>query len=183
MKTGDLVRKFGVSDATIRRWASTFSEYLSDGEGRHHNFTYDDFIAMATIHQLSSEGYSLDLIEKKLGEGYRVEENLIEQIGYPDGRMVPAAVVEQVIDSSEIRVQLEQVKHERDRLIQTLEQMQQRLEDLEDEAREREEAIRRDKDTQIEALQKEIKELQRSLGRAEGRLDEIERNRKPKNEE
>jgi len=183
MKTGDLVKKFGVSDATIRRWASTFNEYLSEGEGRHHNFTYDDFIVMATVHQLSGEGYALELIQKKLSEGYRIEEQLVDQIGYPDGRMIPAAVVEQVIDSSEIRVQLEQVKNERDRLLQTLEQTQQRLAQLEGEARQREETIRREKDTQIDGLQKEIKELQRVLGRAEGRLEEIERSRKPKSED
>lgn len=177
MKTGDLVKKFGVSDATIRRWASTFNTFLSTGEGRHRNFTYDDFLVMATIHQLSGQGYTLELIQQKLKDGYRIEENSIDQIGYPDGRMVPAAVVEQVIDASEIRVQLEQIKSDRDRLITLLQQAQEKLDQMEREARQREEAIRREKDTQIEALQSEIKELQRALGRAEGRLEEIERTR------
>lgn len=176
MKTGDLVRKFGVSEATIRRWASTFAEFLSEGEGRHRNFLAEDVVVIATIYKLSSEGYTQDLIQKRLKEGFRVEAEVIDEIGYPDGRMVPAAVVEQVIDSTEVRLQLERVAAERDKLLELLESAQSEMKTL----REQTEVLRREKETHIEALQREIKELQRALGKAEGKLEEIYENRKPK---
>lgn len=179
MKTGDLVRKFGVSEATIRRWASTFSEFLTSGENRHRNFTLDDIVVIATIHKLSNEGYTQDLIQKKLQDGYRVEADMMDNIGYPDGRMVPAPVVKQVIDSTEIRVKLERVEAERDQLLILLKESNLKREKIEDESRKREETLR----LEIQHLQEKIVELGRMLGRAEGRLEEIDRIRKPNSDE
>lgn len=121
MKPGDLVKKFGVSDQTIRRWSTEFSDYLSPNQGRHRTYTADDYIVMATIYYLySQEGLKTDGIHKQLSKGFRVDVEDIADIGYGDGRMVPAAVVEQVIDSSEMRAELELLRSERDRLIESL---------------------------------------------------------------
>lgn len=168
MKTGDLVRKFGVSEATIRRWSTTFAEFLSEGEGRHRNFMAEDVVVIATIYKLSSEGYTQDLIQKRLQEGFRVEGEVLDEIGYPDGRMVPAAVVEQVIDSSQLRVEIEQIRLERDRLLQELNRERERNSSLE---------------ARVEGLQSRIEELILRAGLAEGRLKEIDLNRKTKDSE
>jgi DNA-binding transcriptional MerR regulator len=171
MKTGDLVKQFGVSDTTIRRWVAEFGEYLSSNaqqiHSKHRSFTADDFLVLATIHVLSKEGYSLSAINDKLGQGYRVEDVSAATVGYTDGRMVPATAIEQIIDAAEIRVELESLKIERDRLLDEL-------------GTERQRNI--EKDQRIEQLQKDIRELQRELGRAEGELSyrrELENRDKP----
>jgi DNA-binding transcriptional MerR regulator len=169
MRTGDLTKKFGVSEATIRRWASDFSEYLSEQPGRHRNYTESDYIVVATIHELFSTGLNQKTVMERLASGYRVDADNIGEIGYVDGRMVPAAVVQQVIDSSQLRTELDQVKYERDRLLQMLERSEKQRDELQHELTEK-----------VEKLQKEISNLQRELGRAEGRAEiyKEERNRK-----
>lgn len=164
MKTGDLTKQFGVSAQTIHRWVIEFSDFLSDsGKGvgvRQKSFSADDFLVMATIHQLSLDGTAFTTIKERLQEGYRVESTVAASMGYEDGRLVPAAVVEQVIDSVEIRVELEQVKAERDKLVEMLEETREKLEAAE--------TARRD---EVKALNERLIELQRLLGQAEGELN------------
>jgi len=164
MKTSDLVRQFGVSDTTIRRWTTEFSDYLSDEatkkDHRNRSYTSADFLVLATIRELSKEGLGLNSIREKLDSGYRVDEPTPNVVGYQDGRLVPAAVVEQIIDATEIRIELEQVKADRDRLLRMLEDAQQELKN----AREKEETAKQ----KVESLQERIQELQREVGRMEG---------------
>lgn len=164
MKSGDLVKQFGISNQTVRRWVEQFGDYLSDDaravNAKQSVFNADDFLVMATIKKLSTEGLSLSAIADRLAEGYRVEDISAATVGYEDGRMVPAAVVEQVVDAAGVRVELEVIKAERDKLLELLEQTQQRLDETSDQ-------WRREKDE----LQKQIAELQRALGQAEGELN------------
>jgi len=159
MKTGDLVKQFGVSDQTIRHWVAEFSAYLSDGAkkkgARQSVFNSDDFIILATVQSLSSEGHSFKLIHQKMEEGYRVENISAATVGYDDGRVVPAAAVEQIIDSAELRTELEVIKSERDELRMRVQKLKNVLEE-----------------TQVEnkSLLKELGELRERLGRAEGEL-------------
>lgn len=160
MKTGDIVRKFGVSEATVRRWMTDFQEFLSERQGRQRNYTHDDYLTIATIHQLFQSGLTQKSVKEKLREGYRVNAEDISEIGYSDGRMVPAVVVEQVIDSANLRAELEQVKYERDRLMELLKHSEKVRSDLQNELSEK-----------VGQLQQEIGRLQRELGRAEARAE------------
>lgn len=160
MKTGDLVKKFGVSEATIRRWSADFKEHLSPQQGRRRSYTREDYIVIATIYELFSSGLTQRIVEQKLREGYRVAAEEVSEIGYSDGRMVPAAVVEQVIDASGLRAELEQVKFERDRLMDMLTRSEQARTELQKELNEK-----------VDHLQQEIARLQRELGRAEARAE------------
>lgn len=160
MKTGDLTRLFGVSNTTIKNWVDRFPDYFSDAakavNQRQRAFTESDILTLATIAQLSQQEHlAYEQIEDRLGAGYRVDDPGIANFGV-DTRMVPAAAVEQMIDSTEIRMQLEQVKAERDKLVDMLSESQGReLQLLE----------------KNEQLQREIRELERKLGQAEGELN------------
>jgi DNA-binding transcriptional MerR regulator len=170
MKTGDLERKFGVSGTTIRRWTETYKEFLSiearGHDSRQRTITESDYLVLATINKLSNERASTEEIKTKLREGFRVEVEDIATIGYVDSRLVPAAVVEQVIDASEL---LEKVQDK-------LEATEEKLAVVEKESRLREEALRHEK----ESLEKELRELMLRVGKAEGKLEEIEYNRRLK---
>jgi len=169
MKTGDLEKRFGVSGTTIRRWIEAFGDFLTDDakkvEMRQRRFTEEDYIVLATINSFSKTGFPFAHIKEKLSEGYRIDDPTAATVGYTDGRLVPAAAVEQIIDSVEIRVELEQVKAERDKLLELADNYRQENKELRGE---------------VKDWQKQVIELQREIGRLEGRLEEIDRNRKPK---
>lgn len=144
MKSSDLQKKFGVAAKTIQRWSNEFEEYLSDKKGRQRIYSMEDLIIIATIHQLSSKGMTYEAIHQELASGYRVDVDDIDTMGYPDGRMVPAAVVEQVIESSEMRAELERMTAERDYLQRLLEEERVKLSQ---------------RDTEVSSLHEEIKRL------------------------
>lgn len=124
MKTGDLEKQFGVSRQTIYNWVDKFDNLFSnEARGikvKQRAFNSEDYIILATIAELSRDGLGYTAIQNRLAEGYRIEDPTTFTIGYDDGRMVPASVVEQVVDASEVRAALERVTVERDRLIQEL---------------------------------------------------------------
>lgn len=174
MKTGDLAKLFGVSQTTVTRWISEFSTYLTPAAQKigvsQRSYTEDDILVLATIAKLSiEENLGLREIEERLKSGFRVEHPGVANFGV-DHRVVPAQVVEQIVDATEIRVALERITYERDRLLDTIRYM---------ETSNREQLSR--KDEEIKNLREQLALLQRELGRAEGRLDEIERRRKEDN--
>lgn len=159
MRTGDLQSLFGVSSTTIVKWIKVFEAYLSEGarktDSKQRSFTEEDVIVLGSIAKLSAEGLGYDAIHAKLEEGFRVERPEVTNWGV-DRRMVPAAALEQVIDSTDMRVELEQVKSERDKLAELLGQSNDQLRELRE---------------KYDQLQEEIKTLQRQLGLAEGELN------------
>jgi len=167
MKTGDLVKHFGISESTVRRWTKEYEEFFSESSGRQRSFTHSDFLVIATILELAKQNFPLNHIRQRLAEGYRVEDNTAYTAGYTDGRMVPAAAVEQIIDGTELRVQLEQIIYERDRLLETIQTLRHTQEEMEEKYEER----LAEKDSQLRQLQDRMAELQRELGRAEGELN------------
>lgn len=175
MKTGDLGKLFGVDSKTITNWTKEFGEWLSDGAqgkaGRHRIFDQSDFVVMATIAELTQkQKLPYSAVHDKLAEGYRVEDPTAETVGYEDGRTVPAAVVEQIIDATEIKTQLSQVTAERDALQRQLEEMTVRAARYENE--------RDASNAQVQELLKQIAELERELGRLEGRQQERDKRRR-----
>lgn len=165
MKSGDLQKAFGVGVTTIKNWVDEFGEFLSDGargvESRHRHFTQSDFIIMATIAELSQrQKYPYSVIRERLQQGYRVDNPTAATVGYEDGRLVPAAAVEQIVDAAELRVELEQIKADRDKLLSLLEEARKDSKEW----RER-----------YHELERELRETQRLLGRLEGRLEEMDK--------
>jgi DNA-binding transcriptional MerR regulator len=159
MKTGDLERQFGVSRQTIYNWIEHFSQYFGDGakglRSKQRIFDSNDYIVLATIAELSREGMSYAAIAKQLQQGYRVDDPSAVTVGYTDGRMIPAAAVEQLVDAAEVRTYLAQVTADRDKLLEMLAEEKQAHQ------------VSREK---VQSLQDEIARLQRELGRAEGEL-------------
>lgn len=130
MKTGDLAKKFGVSTETIRRWTREFESFFSDQDGRFRNFTAEDYKVVATIHSLLNDGHNLKYVEQQLGTGFRVDDAYVGTLGYDDGRQVPAAAVEQIVDASKIRAELEVIKMEKEKLQERLDDREQELRNL-----------------------------------------------------
>lgn len=120
MKTGDIARLLGVSSTTIREWIARFPDFFSEQRTKQRQYTEADMLTLATIANLSADGHSLAEIENKLATGYRVEHPGVSNLGI-DTRMIPAAAVEQMIDASELRTELEITKSERDKLAELLE--------------------------------------------------------------
>lgn len=161
MKTGDLTRLFGVSNTTIKNWIDRFPAFFSENahakNQRQRNFTEEDVLLLATIAQLSQQEHlTYEQVEDRLKSGYRVDNPGVANYGV-DTRLIPAAAVEQLIDSSEIKIELERTKSELNRALELLTEERQR---------------NTEKDKRIEELQDKIQLLQRELGRAEGRLEE-----------
>lgn len=139
MKTGEIIKVLGVSRQTLSVWAREFSEYLSEKTGRFYHFTREDFEVLATINELSAKRHTFPEIHERLAEGYRTEAE-----GYFDlSDMIP---IQQALDASKIRAEVESLKLERDRLLQT-----------------------------VDAQADEIKQLQRELGRAEMKAEMLEK--------
>lgn len=170
MRTGELEKLFGVSATTIRNWISEFENHLSEQARKvgtkQRTFTEDDILTLATIAKLSADGLGYTDIHERLQAGERVEHPQVANYGV-DVRMVPAAAVEQIIDSTETRIELERARAESDQLSIALEQTLQRLSEVE--AREQN-ALQK-----IEALQNLIADLRERVGRAEAALEEKRR--------
>lgn len=172
MRTGELEKLFGVSATTIRNWIAEFEAYLSEAarklNTKQRAFTEDDILLLATVAKLSAEGLGYTEIHERLKSGERVDHPQIANWGV-DTRMVPAATVEQVIESAEIRIELERARAERDQAFKALDQALQRLSEAED----------RDQTAQqtIQSLQREIADLRERVGRAEAVLEERNKRR------
>lgn len=154
MKTGDLAKLFGVSNTAIQNWTSHYADILSDKRGKHRYYNEKDVLILATVAKLSADGFSHEKIREKIDAGELVESPTEANFGV-DTRMIPAAAVEQIVDSTELKVELEQIKYERDRLLDTVQELKRGMSD---------------KDDEIKALNAQIQELQHKLGLAEGEL-------------
>lgn len=163
MKTGDIARYFGVSERAVQRWVKEFEKYLTPSNTRHRVYSDDDMRVLAVVAKYSHESKTYDEIRERLEAGERVESEDLTPLYGSDTRMIPAAALEATLDATEIRVELESVKLERDRLIEDLEAER----SAHDQTRQK-----------VEELQNQLAALQRELGRAEGRLEEKDKPRR-----
>src|ERR1044071_6135890 len=73
--TGQLATAFGVSDITIKRWAETFADHLSDsakpGQGKTRMFTDDDAEKLAKVWELRGQNHTESEIYAALKRGDR----------------------------------------------------------------------------------------------------------------
>lgn len=155
MQIKDLAAKLNTTHTSISNWIKRFDLYFSDNvKQRNRSFTQEDLDLLATIAKLSASGMSYDLIEQQLQSGERV--NFEDTTLGTDTRMVPAMAMEQMIDATEIRMELERTRSDLARALDMLETERSTSDTLRD---------------KIDALQQEIRTLERELGRAQGELD------------
>lgn len=164
MKTGELSKRLDVAPSTIRFWASEYSSYLSEsaiglGKGASRVFSERDVKVLATVAQMRNQGLTHEQIVEAL-DGDR----FVEQ--------VPSSPVrDEVIQQPVTLVSIDQLHRALDQ-VQFLQMEIDRLIEERDLA-----LITRDRD--VSELNKRIAQLQGELGRAEGKLAMLERERKP----
>jgi len=77
MKASELARRFGCHPSTVRKWADTYAQFMSEGalghneENRRH-FNEEDARIMATVAKLRDVNVGLDEIAARLANGERV---------------------------------------------------------------------------------------------------------------
>ena len=167
MKTGQIAKHLSVSPSTVRFWASEYATYLSDGatglnmnKGATRVFNEQDALVLATIAQMRDKGETHEQIVSALDQGRLV--NNVPSAPKQD-EMQPRQTVG-LVTVDELHRALDQ--------IQFLQLEIERLTEERDLA-----LIHRDRD--VAELNQKIAQLHAELGRAEGKLAIIERERKP----
>lgn len=170
MKIGQVSTLLGVSEPTIKSWIERYSEQFSDGakkgSGLQRVFTDQDILVLATIAHARNAGENFDHIGTRLKNNDLVDNPSAANFGV-DTRMVPAAQVDTIIESSQQRLELERqlatisselesISQERDRLLSALET---------ERTEHRQQLV--EKDQKIETLHQQIAELKERVGRAE----------------
>lgn len=148
MKTGQIASALGVSDDTIRNWLARYPAYFEQRHSRQRSYTEADYAILATIASLASDGKSTAEIEAMLKSGFRVDSANTTAPGV-DIRLMPAAIVEQLIDSAELRIELEVLKSDHAKTLDLLAQS----------------------NAENKTLHEAITKLNREIGRLEGELN------------
>jgi DNA-binding transcriptional MerR regulator len=164
MKTGELSKRLDVAPSTIRFWASEYSSYLSEsaiglGKGASRVFSERDVKVLATVAQMRDQGLTHEQIVDAL-EG----DQFVEHVPSSPAR-------EEITQQPVTLVSIDQLHRALDQ-VQFLQMEIDRLIEERDLA-----LITRDRD--VSELNKRIAQLQGELGRAEGKLAMLERERKP----
>jgi len=174
MKTPDLARYLGVSSNTIRNWTNEFKDYLSNAatnvNARQRIYNDRDVLVIGTIAQLSGAGSTYSEVHSKLSNGYRIE-SLENVAGGIDTRVIPAAAVEQMIDATEVRLELERVSAERDKLLDMVQGLQTQLQEEQERFKAELEAARNEKTEELTKRQEQVETLLERVGRAEAQVE------------
>lgn len=124
--TGDLAELFGCSPQTLRVWASTFKEFLSEdatgGGGAIRQFDEDDIRVLLLVNELRNEHKPYDEIKSILAAGARAE---LPEMDPPhqEQRAAPLAEVpiqELIRLTGEQRGEIKTLREERDHLREEL---------------------------------------------------------------
>ena len=79
-KSSDIANKIGVTTHTIRRWVLRYPDYFSDdAKAPFRNqsvYTENDLRILMSIAELTNQGYGVQMIARKLKEGYLYEGSL-----------------------------------------------------------------------------------------------------------
>lgn len=165
MKTGDISTRLGVHPNTLRTWAETYSEFLSDKASgtrpaAKRRYSEVDALTLATIAQLREQGLGHEQIVEALRNGRRVESlpntpTAEEAQARQSVSLVPMPTLERSLDQvARLQTEIESLKLERDHAIQ------------------RGDELVKDHNQQIAALNGRINQLEGDLGRAQGQLAE-----------
>jgi len=191
VKSTELARRLGVSDATVRNWSDRYAEFLSEQGGgldfgATRRFTEEDALVMATVAQLRTEGLTHEAIGAAIRRGRRAER--VPDLPTPEEvearervDLVPQAEIQRWIDqvaflrgeladlASRYQAELDRLGAERDALMGDLKQ---------------ERGERAALERQTGRLEGELEQVKIRLEEAQQRLDEAreeldaERNRK-----
>lgn len=170
VKMADIAAKLDTTPTSIADWIKRHKEHFSDGakmkSGRRRVFDESDLIVLATIAELSHNNVGHDEITDHLKKGYRVES--FESINYGVNRtLIPEDAVTPLVDASRLQSEVESLLEQRDQLLERLERM--------------EETYRKSleaKDEEIKNMNERLADLQRELGRLEGRIEERDKKRR-----
>lgn len=165
MKTGDISTRLGVHPNTLRTWAETYTEFLSDKASgtrpaAKRRYSEEDARTLATIAQLREQGLSHEQIVETLRNGQRVEvlpdAPTTEEVQARQAvSLVPMSTLERSLDEiARLTTEIEGLKLERDHAIQ------------------RGDELVKDYNQQITLLNGRINQLEGDLGRAQGSLAE-----------
>lgn len=126
--SGELSKRLGVSDETIRQWSGEFGNWLSavatptapmDGRRRAPRyFTDDDVQVLHTVAALRSEQKGYDEIKEVLQSGYRVESPPEEPSAPETGETGTGLTIQQMTATlGRQQGMIEQLREERDRVL------------------------------------------------------------------
>ena len=164
-KSKDVQTLFSVSAETVRKWSEEFSEYLSPlatpGHGRHRIFSSDDLHVFALIAELKNKGMTYADIGGALANGQRGE--------IPEGSPERGLTLRSALELDYAQRQILALSTERDELqseVQSLREENIRLKtQLESSDKQSEE---------MGGLRQQIADLNRQIGRLEGKLESID---------
>ena len=170
MKTGEVAKRIGVSENSVRNWANEFGEeFLSKlgrgGNRRTRRFDEEDVLVLATIADRRKIGLTYDNIRDLLRDEQRVEE--VPPLPDPDEEDARHRV--QLVPLPELQKWQFQVEHLRSELQRIAELHQAELDRM---GKERDTAI-----TDLSDATKRIAELEREAGILQGRIQEMDKKR------
>lgn len=163
MKAGEISKRLSVHPNTIRNWSDEFASFLSgdttaEAPGGRRRYSEADVHILATIAQLKQQGLKNEQVHEALSAGRRAKE--VPPAPTPQEEEVRQSVA--LVLRSEYDHALDRIKElhdERGRLIE-----------------ERNAALMA-RDQDVTALNERIAGLQNELGRAQGQLDALQRER------
>lgn len=163
MRATELARQFDRSLQTIRNWIVKFDRHLKISSAKE-SIDQQDFIVLATIHQLSLERKTYDEIHTALDNGELIEDTSAYVTPL---EMIP---LQTAIDGGKLVTELEIIKAERDALAEQLQDATNRAARYEQE--------RDASKAEMQDLLREIAELKERLGRAEMEAEMLRKQRR-----
>lgn len=152
MRSGEIAKLLSVDGSTIRRYTRDFSEFLSKQDSPTRSYTLQDYEVILTVRTLYKDGFNEKAIRLKLAEGFRISSEDTAAVGLLDNRVIPMTVAEQMVDASTVRAEVDNLKMERERLLEII----------------------KSKDERIEELQERLIDLSRQLGQLEGLISSFD---------
>jgi len=156
-KAGDLAHRLDIHPNTIRNWADSYAQFMSEhalgkANAARRRFTEHDALVLATIADLRAKGLTPEQIVESLNAGQLIDRlpdlpTEEEEEARKSVSLVPLATLQRALD--QVRVlesEIDRVRHERDLALEQ-------------------------RDRSVAELTQHVAALREQLGRAEGRLE------------
>lgn len=178
-KSGEIARALNVNPNTIRSWADTYGEFLSNrATAAKRTYTPDDFLVLSTIAELRKSGLSFDAIRDALRNGQRID----TPPDVPTAQEVERKEQEGIVLQSEhdgVKVQLEQEKEYRHYLENQLAIVTSKRDELQQRLETETSDIRQAWRTEVDTLNKQVIDLTGQLEAAKAQVTIIQQERQP----
>lgn len=184
MKTGEAAKLLGVDVSTVRNWIHhpLFEQYFSESARHQHGgtqriLTESDILVLNTIRHRRASGAEWSVIQEFLETGRRVQEFPANAISV-DPRLIPIPQAEQAARTLAMVAERDAALAKVNELADKLERVEREKEELRAKLTQEKEVVRQELTQQMEAVRREllqqIIDLNRQIGRLEGRLEEKE---------